>query len=200
VIRAAAGGLAGLFLLTACTFSEGAEKGSEPSGAVRLELYSSVPEPLLARPKGGPVAAACRSGRTFCPGIPEAEPSRTYYYVFSEEPSLTTQHFDLADTRQDFDSASGEPFVLLRLNRDGQRMFRALTRRLARHGSPAQLAIVIDGELVSAPTFDPRTYPEGLDASRGIQISGLASLEEARALAQVLKLGADRASAAEMEH
>jgi preprotein translocase subunit SecD len=167
---------------------------------VRLDLFASVPEPRRMRPKGEHTAVACRSGITICPGVPEAGTSRTYYYVFRDEPSLTTDHFDLAETRQDFDSSTGEPIVLLRLNSDGQRTFRTLTSRLARRSSPSLLAIVVDGELVSAPTFDPSLYPEGLDPSSGIQLSGLASLEEARALAQVLKMSADRASEREMEH
>jgi preprotein translocase subunit SecD len=198
VLRAAAAGVAGLLLLTACTLSDDADEEPQPRQAVRLELYSSVPEPQRTRPEGEPTVAACRSRRTVCPGV--SEPGGTYYYVFRQTPSLTNEDFDLAETRQDFDGSTGEPIVLLRLNREGETAFRALTRRLAQRSSPAVLAIVVDGEVVSAPTFDPSLFPEGHDPGSGIQLSGLGSLEEARALAQVLKLSADRASAAEMEH
>ena len=203
MLRAAAAIVAGSSLLAACTLSDRDEERpiSRETG-VRVEVYAGVPQPQRKRPRGAGNAALCRSGLRSCPGIPELEPSRTYYYVFPGAPRLTAEHFVLAKTRQDFDSVTGEPVVLLRLNPEGETTFRDLTRRLVRRGgaSVTQFAIVVDGELISAPTFDPRVYPDGLDASSGIQINGLASLEEARALAQVLKLSGDRASATEMEH
>jgi preprotein translocase subunit SecD len=130
----------------------------------------------------------------------ESPPKRSYFYVFPRQPDLTTADFDLGASRQDFDSATGEPIVLLRFSKEGEGAFRELTRRLARRGSTTEMAIVVDDELVSAPTFDPTITSEGLYSSTGIQISGLASLEDARALAQVLRLSDDRASATEMEH
>jgi preprotein translocase subunit SecD len=204
VLRAAAAIVAGSSLLVACTLSDRDEERSTipRETGVRVEVYAGVPAPQRKRPRGVANAALCRSGLRSCPGILELEPSRTYYYVFPSAPRLTAEHFVLAETRQDFDSGTGEPVVLLRLNPEGVTTFRDLTRRLARGGraSVTQFAIVVDGELISAPAFDPRVHPDGLDASSGIQINGLASLEEARALAQVLKLSGDRASAAEMEH
>jgi hypothetical protein len=177
-------------LLAGCQL--GGDDGGTPSevtSGARLEVFDGVPEPRTAKPEVGPKAriVTCGPTKTYCPGAPEPEPTRTYYYVFIGRPDLTNADFDLGETRQDFDSNTGEPIVLLRFTSDGGERFHQLTRRLAKRGSLVQLAIVVDGELVAAPAFDPRENPDGIDPSAGVQISGLASLQETRSLAGALR-------------
>ena len=95
--------------------------------------------------------------------------------------------FQLDETRQDFDSNTGEQIVLLRFTEEGGEEFRRFTRRLAARGSPIHFAIIVDDELVAAPAFDPRDHPDGIDPDGGVQINGLASLRDARTLANDLR-------------
>jgi preprotein translocase subunit SecD len=100
---------------------------------------------------------------------------------------LTNVDFDLGETRQDFDVSTGEPIVLLRFTAEGAQEFHELTRRVPQTSSGVQFAIVVDDELVAAPTFDPTLNPEGIPPGTMVQINGIASVQEARDLALALR-------------
>lgn len=147
------------------------------------------------------VIVRCGAEQPACPGADEPQPTRTYYYALRGPPDLTGAHFDRDATRQDFDNATDEPIVFLELTEAGALAFRELTRELAMRGRLAaagrvgdalafqQVAIVVDGTLVSVPTIDFREFPDGIPAEAGLQIGGLGSLEEARTLAAIIRSG-----------
>lgn len=160
-------------------------------------------------PRPHSVVATCAKTVPYCPGV-NSIPARTYYYLFKYDPNnrahpipeLTGADLELNGTRQDFDPRTGEPVVLVKLTSAGAKKFHMLTRRLATRGRVLssriddpelafqQLAIVLDREIRSAPTIDYNENPDGIPGNKGVQISGIGSLDEARELALVLKTGA----------
>ena len=149
-----------------------------------------------------------------CPGgVSAAQP---WYYLYKYQPNnsenpipeLTGDDLNADGTRQDFDTQTGEPIVLLDFTDEGGDKFHDITRRLAQRGAQqAQLAgaqgieeerrfaqsfaIVLDGEIRSFPIID-FTDPQLADGISGgsAQISGLDSIQEAKDLALVLQTGA----------
>ncbi|HEY4098410.1 MAG TPA: hypothetical protein VGM33_22990 [Baekduia sp.] len=123
----------------------------------------------------------------------------TQWYVVRDRAALTGA--DVIDPRAEDDQATGAPTVTLQLTAHGQRTLHATTRRIARRGA-AQLrpgidgtsaaqhfAIVLDGRLLAVPYVDPRQNPDGIDARRGVEISGGLTADHARTVAALLKSG-----------
>ncbi|MDE2980274.1 MAG: protein translocase subunit SecD [Gemmatimonadota bacterium] len=99
-------------------------------------------------------------------------------YVLEEEPFLTGDQLD--DATANRDQQFNQPQVLFELNRRGGRAFQQLTG--AHIGD--RIAIVLDGEVVSAPVVRDRI------GSRGSIDLGSADMSEATDLALVLRAGA----------
>jgi SecD/SecF fusion protein len=160
---------------------------------------------LFAVPPGT-VVVSCGIGEVVCPGVAEAEPTRDSFYLLRFDPpsvpEMTGEDLDLDGTRQDFDTRTGEPIVLMQFTDDGQQKFEDITRRVAQRGKLLSntigggqvvlqhFAIVLDREIKSWPTIDWQEYPGGISGSNGAQISGLADIGEAKELALVLQTGA----------
>ncbi len=111
----------------------------------------------------------------------------TYHpnYV-SRKSELTGEYIVSADAERD---EVGRPVVSFRLNGEGGRLMRKLTRNYIAHGEKnntdrgRQLAIVLDGELISAPVLQSEISTRG-------QISGSFDVAEAQRLANYLNAGA----------
>ncbi|MGC9046014.1 MAG: protein translocase subunit SecD [Thermodesulfovibrio sp.] len=86
----------------------------------------------------------------------------------------------LAEAHVSIDQRFNEPYVSLRFNDAGAKIFEELTANYVKH----RLAIILDGNLYSAPVIQERI--EGGNA----QITGNFSMEEAKDLAIVLRAGA----------
>ncbi len=99
-------------------------------------------------------------------------------YVLEEDPFLTGEQLDNATANRD--QQFNQPQVLFDLNRRGGRAFQQLTG--AHIGD--RIAIVLDGEVVSAPVVRDRI------GSRGSIDLGSADMSEATDLALVLRAGA----------
>jgi SecD/SecF fusion protein len=164
-------------------------------------------------PPGGKVLAVpqkmtvvtCDSTEVVCPGqaqggvISPPPPGSTYYYLFKYQPpnipEMTGTDLKLSGTRQDFDP-NGNPVVLLSFTGKGGNKFHTITRNEFQRGSiqrsPQHFAIVLDGEIKSFPQIDytDSSLSDGIDPVNGAQITGLASLSEAKDLALVLQTGA----------
>ena len=108
---------------------------------------------------------------------------------------MTGKDLKLKGTQQDFDPQSGEPIVTMQFTGTATRPSTRspATRRSAAAtlGQPQHFAIVLDNEIRSFPQIDYERYPDGIDPTGGgAQITGLASLGEAKNLALVLQTGA----------
>ena len=117
----------------------------------------------------------------------EKDKDSTYRPNFvSRKTELTGEY--LVSAKVDCDEI-GRPVVAFKLNGKGGNLMRALTRKYIAHGegNPTdqgrELAIVLDGELVSAPVIQGEISTSG-------QISGSFDVAEARRLANDLNAGA----------
>ncbi|MDX6423107.1 MAG: SecD/SecF fusion protein [Gaiellaceae bacterium] len=170
------------------------------------------PVALRRPPRAGPktVVVTCGPNAYYCPGVADA-PDRAYYYLFNYDPGndkhsvpeLTGDDLEFKGTRQDFDTASSQPVVLIQFTKAGAKKFHDITRRLAARGRVLhnqiggepevafqQFAIVLDRKMYSAPTIDYNENPAGIPGRNGAQITGLGSLQDAKDLALVLQTGA----------
>jgi SecD/SecF fusion protein len=173
------------------------KKGEIPKGTKVL----AVPEHMTV--------ITCGKQERYCPGVQEATPSRTYFYLFTYDPrneekpipEMTGSDLKRKGTKQDIDSQTNEPVVLMDFTGGGAKKFEKITRGLAERGRLVhgqiggddqnafqQFAIVLDGEIKSAPTIDYNQNPNGIPGNNGAEITGV-SISEAKDLALVLRSG-----------
>ena len=164
---------------------------------------------FLAVPANRIILTCSADTAVVCPGLNGAPaPGTTYYYLFNHQPTsadapvpeMTGDDLKLRGTRQDFDQTN-QPIVVMQFTDKGADTFHDITRELAVRGktqtqvlaSPDPLlqhfAIVLDNEIRSWPSIDYEQYPDGI-AGNSAQITGLASVQEAKDLALVLQTGA----------
>jgi SecD/SecF fusion protein len=155
------------------------------------------------------VVVTCPRGTEVCPGVSQAPAPQTFYYLFKFDPNdekdpfpqMTGNDLRLSGTRQDFDTQrGGEPIVTMQFTDEGADKFHDITRDIATRGQllssttgqdvTQHFAIVLDRQIKSWPEIDWREYPDGISGEAGAQISGLASVQEAKDLALVLQTGA----------
>jgi SecD/SecF fusion protein len=125
------------------------------------------------------------------------------YFVLNDNPVLTGS--DIKNPQQSFDEGgggTGAPDVTFGFTSHGQGVFQDVTKKIAIRGQEAQLpgvgkeaaqqhfAVVLDGQLITAPSIDYTKYPEGIDAANGSQISGGFTISSAQELAGELQSGA----------
>jgi SecD/SecF fusion protein len=128
-------------------------------------------------------------------------PSPNSFYVLNDEPVLNGN--DINSPQQSFqEGGSGEPDVTFGFSSHGRKVFEGVTKEIARRGENAQLpgvtkaeaeqhfAIVLDEQVITAPSIDYTQYPEGIDASNGSEITGGFTLTSAQNLADELQSGA----------
>ena len=100
------------------------------------------------------------------------------YYILEETPVVTGD--DLVDSQPGFDAQNGQPNVSFRFNPHGARLFGEYTS--ANVGAP--FAIVLDDEVISAPTIR-----QAITGGSG-QITGSFTVESSTQLAVLLRAGA----------
>jgi len=155
-----------------------------------------------------------------CPGDPNGLPSgnKQDYYLFKhgsypndryatdgQYPNMTGKELNLSGVRQDFDTSTGEPIVLLAFKGNGNKTFLQVTKNEAIRGeelgftgsnagncgAPCAFAVVLDNQIRSWPAIDPSQNPNGIDPrGTGAEINNIGSLSEAKSLAVVMQTGA----------
>jgi preprotein translocase subunit SecD len=104
---------------------------------------------------------------------------------------------EIANPQQSTD-VSGSPDVSFDFTSAGATVFHAVTAGLAHRGAlvsgfgqtlDQHFAIAIDGELLSVPSIDYRTYPDGIQGANRADISGGFTVRSAQALASLIRLG-----------
>ena len=174
------------------------KKGEVPKGTKVLAVPNSM------------VVITCGKSERYCPGVPD-RPDRTYFYLFNYHPNdksdpipeMTGSDLKLKGTRQDIDTTTNQPIVLMQFTKSGGKKFQKITQELADRGKVVhnriggddqnafqQFAIVLDREIRSAPTIDYKENPGGIPGNNGAQITGIGSINEAKDLALVLQTGA----------
>jgi SecD/SecF fusion protein len=122
-------------------------------------------------------------------------------------PEMTGGDLKLSGTRADFDTTTNAPVVLMQFTGKGKKIFHTITQREAQRGSLAcagrtdsasvqncaqHFAIVLDGQIQSAPYIDFVRNPDGIPGDNGAQIDMGRSggIGDAKRLALVLQTGA----------
>lgn len=131
------------------------------------------------------------------------------FYVLNDNPALSGK--DIDDPRQgsfnphqgllNYGEGTGPPDVTFGFTAQGKTAFERMTKEIAHRGQEAQLpgvtkeealqhyAVVLDEQVISAPSIDYTQYPEGIDATDGSQITGSFTMASARKLADELRSG-----------
>ena len=85
------------------------------------------------------VVVSCGIGEESCPGVGQLNPTSNSWYLFRytppEVPEMTGEDLDLGGTRQDFDTRTGEPIVLMDFTNKGADKFEDITREMRSAGS-----------------------------------------------------------------
>ena len=154
------------------------------------EIIRSTAKLELKLVEAGPAASRERllqgreqppSGSEILPGASQTGAADQVFYLVEHVPVITGR--DLKNARQSIDYETNTPNVSFTLQPEGANRFRRATQaNLGR-----QLAIVLDGQVMSAPVIQSAIYDQG-------QITGRFTLEEALDLALVLRSGALPAS------
>jgi preprotein translocase subunit SecD len=144
-----------------------------------LKLVEGGPASSEEQLRGG--SAQAQPGTEILPGVSVTGATDTVYYLVERLPVITGR--DLKNARQSIDYETNTPNVSFTLKPEGANKF----RRATRDNVGRQLAIILDGRVVSAPVIQQAIYDQG-------QITGRFTLEEAQDLALVLRSGALPAS------
>ena len=133
--------------------------------------------------------------------VTKAEPNS--FYVLNDNPVL--EGGSINNPQQGYQSeggGSGLPDVTFGFDEHGKTVFERVTKEIAKRGEDAQLpgvtkpealqhfAIVLDEQVITAPSIDYTQYPNGIDASNGSEITGGFTLTSAQNLADELQSGA----------
>jgi SecD/SecF fusion protein len=118
------------------------------------------------------------------------------YYVLKDHMALFGN--DITNPRQSTDQ-TGSPEVTFSFNSKGAKAFRQLTSTVAHRGDLVSglgntlnqhFAVALDSRLITVPSIDFKTYPDGILGDNGADIIGGFTLQSARDLATQLRLGA----------
>ncbi|TML85809.1 MAG: hypothetical protein E6G09_05055, partial [Actinobacteria bacterium] len=122
-------------------------------------------------------------------------------------PEMTGGDLKLSGTRADIDPQTNSPVVLMQFTGKGKKIFHTITRREAQRGAltcqgqtgsnavsqcAQHFAIVLDGQIQSAPYIDFVRNPDGIPGDNGAQIDmgRGGGIGDAKRLALVLQTGA----------
>jgi SecD/SecF fusion protein len=133
------------------------------------------------------------------------------FYVLNDDPAMNGE--DINNPRQGLfnpqqgcclyeGEGTGQPDVVFDFTAHGKTAFEQVTKEVAHRGQEARIpgvtkedalqhfAIVLDNQIITAPSIDFTMYPEGIDVTNGSEISGRFTISSARDLANELRFGA----------
>jgi SecD/SecF fusion protein len=150
---------------------------------------------LRTQPKGtvwravpaGDAAVSCEVTNG-CPDVTANTPAVVWYLFHlptNDQDIVTGNEISSAQATTD---QNGQPIVSLQYKNGGGSDFHNITATIAQAGLSAGRAlpnaIVVDNQLVAAPTIDPHQFPDGIDAdnptSPGSEITGLTTSDASR--------------------
>jgi preprotein translocase subunit SecD len=177
--------LGALALVLAACGTGDKKSTSTGSGAPSAKVLFLDWEPNVLGNPERPVSRAKATAAARGKGVVLADETPGRYWAVVSRPALVGR--DVASATQDVDPVTNQPVVALTLTGDGRGRLAALTRGVARRGKQTgtrqHFAIVVDDKVVSRPFVDPRTSPNGIDATNGIQIQGGLTVTQAQDLA-----------------
>jgi SecD/SecF fusion protein len=164
--------------------------GYKPPAGVKTKTVRVNPGTVLARA----TAEQDKEGKV-TRELPES------WYVLNDNPVLTGA--DITNPQQGFETgggASGLPDVTFSFTSYGKGVFQRVTKEIAQRGQNTALpgsgknlqhfAVVLDNQVITAPSIDYTQYPDGIDATSGSEITGGFTITSAQNLAGELQSGA----------
>ena len=118
------------------------------------------------------------------------------FYVLKDNVALFGK--DITNPQQSTDQ-SGQPDVTFGFDSFGSTRFQQITQQIAHRGAAVSglgqtlnqhFAVALDKNLVTVPSIDYRTYPDGITGGGGADITGGFTTQSAQDLATELRLGA----------
>ena len=118
------------------------------------------------------------------------------FFVLKDHVSLLGN--DITNPQQSTDQA-GNPDVTFSFTSKGQHEFQSVTSTIARRGDLVSglgqtlnqhFAVALDKKLITVPSIDFKTYPDGIPGDSGADITGGFTIQSAQDLATQLRLGA----------
>ncbi len=198
-VRGTASGPPHYYALSA-SCAAGAQRSSRTSAcalvgpAVDPATLAGMASPGLG-PLSGPVRV--RPGVTLVQAVspnPGTRASDVQFFVLRGDPTVSTAK--IFDPSAGTDE-TGSPDITVRFTATGAQRFRQLTATVAHRGGTVSgvglmldqhFAIVLDGQILSVPSIDFKTYPDGIKTTMA-DISGEFTPTSARDLAAVLRYG-----------
>jgi SecD/SecF fusion protein len=147
----------------------------------------------LAVPQGTVVLQATPANFSHPPSI--TDPS-TQFFVLKDHVSLFGN--DITNPQQSTDQ-SGSPDVSFGFTSNGAKAFQSVTAQIAHRGDLVSglgqtlnqhFAVALDQGLITVPSIDFKTYPDGIPGDNGADITGGFTIQSAQDLATQLRLGA----------
>jgi hypothetical protein len=166
--------------------------------AMKLHIKAGKPPYVAFGVPKKTVVVSCGVGAVVCPGV--GMPTGPSWYSFKYDPQneqkpipeLTGADLNLSGTRADLDPNQG-PVILMQFTSAGREKFQKITQGLYQRGSllnaPQHFAIVLDREIKSFPQIDYTDTSLANGISGNAQITGLSSLQEAKAIAISVQTG-----------
>jgi SecD/SecF fusion protein len=145
-------------------------------------------------PQGWTVLQAVPTGG-FSHELPWSNPT-AQYFVLRDRVSLFGN--EITNPQQATDP-SGQPDVQFGFTGQGANAFQSVTAQIARRGDLASglgttldqhFAVALGTQLITVPSIDFKTYPDGISGGNGADITGGFTITSAQDLAQQLRLGA----------
>ena len=164
------------------------------------DLYASLPAgvsasegQVLAVQQGTVVLQAVPASYTHAPtwSSPSAQ-----FFVLKDHVALFGT--DITNPQQSTDQA-GSPDVAFGFTGKGQNEFQNVTAKIAHRGDLVSglgqtlnqhFAVALDTQLITVPSIDFKTYPDGIQGNNGAEITGGFTINSAQDLATQLRLGA----------
>jgi SecD/SecF fusion protein len=149
---------------------------------------------ILTVPRGWIVLEA--TPQSFAHPIPTGSPN-AQFYVLKDNVALTGN--DINNPQQSTDPNTGQPDVTFGFSGKGKTAFQNVTKQIAQRGSQVSglgqtldqhFAVALDNQLITVPSIDYKTYPDGINGDNGADITGGFSISSAQDLANELRLGA----------
>jgi hypothetical protein len=143
-------------------------------------------------PPGTLVLQAATSSQT---GLISFDDPTTRYFVLRDDAALTGAEVHNARVSTD---QSGNPDVSFSFSPAGERAFQHKTALIAHRGDQVSgfgqtlnqhFAVTLDNRILTVPSIDFKTYPDGVTANAGADISGGLTKQSARELATLLRTG-----------
>ena len=135
-------------------------------------------------------AAPLTASSLVATGSPSAQ-----YYVLRDHVAVSGN--DITKPQQSTDQ-SGNPDVTFSFSSTGAKAFQRITATIAHRGNLVSglgqtlnqhFAVALDSKLITVPSIDFKTYPDGIPGDTGADIPGGFTIQSARDLATQLRLG-----------